>query len=243
MTISPEAHESLTIMMAAYNEAENLAVLLPRINAVAAGLTPDYEILVVDTHLPMDDTRAICERNGAVYLNREHSNNYGDAIRTGIRHSQGKYVVNMDSDGSHDPAFIEKLWQVRNQADIVIASRYMAGGKTNNPGLLVFMSRLLNVVFKGIVRLPALDVSNSFRLYNGAKLRQLTLTFTHFDIIEEILAKMIWETDPPARVREIPFEFQKRLSGKSKRNFIVFSYNFFLAIFKIIHMRRGSRRK
>ena len=125
MTISSEAHESLTIMMAAYNEAENLAVLLPRINALVARLTPDYEILVVDTYTPMDDTRAICEQNGAVYLNRENSNNYGDAIRTGIRHSQGKYVVNMDSDGSHDPAFIEKLWQIRDQADIVIASRYM----------------------------------------------------------------------------------------------------------------------
>jgi len=90
MTISSEAHESLTIMMAAYNEAENLAVLLPRINALVARLTPDYEILVVDTYTPMDDTRAICEQNGAVYLNRENSNNYGDAIRTGIRHSQGE---------------------------------------------------------------------------------------------------------------------------------------------------------
>jgi dolichol-phosphate mannosyltransferase len=243
MTLSPHVKGSLTVMMAAYNEAENLAVLLPKINAVISRLTPDHEILVVDTNTPLDDTRAVCVQNGAVYLNRENSNNYGDAIRTGINHSQGQYVINMDSDGSHDPAFIEKLWNERERADIVIASRYMAGGKTNNPGLLVFMSRILNIVFKGIVQLPALDVSNSFRLYNGDKLRQLTLTFTHFDIIEEILAKMIWENDPPARVCEIPFEFQKRLSGKSKRNFIVFSYNFFLAIFKIIHMRKESRRK
>ncbi len=71
-------------------------------------------------------------------MNRQNSNNYGDAIRTGIANATGKFVVIMDSDGSHDPEFIRQFWELRDQADVLIASRYMPGGRTKNPWMLVF---------------------------------------------------------------------------------------------------------
>lgn len=234
--------DRLSIILAAYNEAENLNVLLPRLISVLNKITPDNEILVIDTQNPMDNTLEVCRFYSVTYINRENSNNYGDAIHTGIHYSTGKYVVIMDSDGSHDPEFIAQLWAARNQADVIIASRYLQGGKTNNPWILVFMSRVLNLFFTKIVKMYALDVSNSFRLYNGSLLRKLKLEFSHFDIVEEILAKMIWENQPPAKVLEIPFEFGKRLSGKSKRNLLVFSYNYILAIFRLKKIRKNSTR-
>jgi len=234
---------SLSIILAAYNEASNLDVLLPKIITSIGELTDQKEILVIDTQTPMDNSEEICHKYSVTYENRQISNNYGDAIRTGIKKSTGDYVIIMDSDGSHDPEFIHELWKYRKQADIVIASRYIPGGRTDNPFLLVLMSRILNFFFTKIVNLPALDVSNSFRLYNGALLRKLELEFQHFDIVEEILAKMIWEITPPGRVKEIPFEFGKRLYGKSKRNLFVFCFHFLLAIFKLSQIRRRAKRK
>ena len=234
--------ESLTVILAAFREGENLKCLLPKLRAVVDQITPHNEVLVVDTQSPMDDTEQVCVANGVIYVNRRGGDDYGYAIRTGIARSTGDYVVIMDADGSHAPDFINKLWQARHNADVVIASRYIVGGSTANPWPLVFSSRILNFVFKSVVKIPALDVSNSLRLYRGALLRNLNLTFLHFDILEEILAKLLWQSDPPARIIEIPFSFGKRFAGESKRNIIVFGYHFVQAIFRLRRLRQDSIR-
>lgn len=232
--------ESLTVILAAYKEGENLKILLPKLRVVVDQIIPHNEVLVVDTQVPMDDTEQVCIANGVNYVRRSGGNEYGCAIRTGIAHATGDYVVIMDADGSHDPDFINKLWQARHGADVVIASRYIAGGRTDNPWLLVQCSRILNFVFKTIVKIPVLDVSNSFRIYRGALLRNLELSFLHFDILEEILAKLLWESNHPVKIIEIPFSFRRRFSGDSKRNLFVFSYHFLQAIFRLLQMRKRS---
>jgi dolichol-phosphate mannosyltransferase len=228
--------DSLTIILAAYCEGNNLNILLPKLIAVANEISTNSDIIVVDTQQPMDDTEQICQKYGVRMVRRRDGNDYGDAIRTGITESTGDYVVIMDADGSHNPEFIKQLWKNRVCADIVIASRYIAGGRTDNPWLLVTMSRILNGLFKVIAKIPILDVTNSFRLYRGNILRRLSLEYRHFDIIEEILAKELWLNKPAAKVTEIPFEFGRRLSGQSKRNLVVFSYHFLTAIFRLRHM-------
>ncbi len=237
MMNSPD-QESLSIILAAYGEAENLKYLLPEISSISQSLTVRFEIIVVDTQSPTDNTEEVCRMNSVRYLNRLNSNDYGDAIRTGIANTTGEYVVIMDSDGSHSPEFIQKLWEKRTEADIIIASRYVTGGSTRNPWLLVIMSKTLNLIFNRFVKIPVLDVSNSFRLYRGESFRKLHLLFRHFDIIEEILVKMLWEMSPPATVIEIPFEFEERKSGRPKRNIVVFSYYFLLAMFRLNSIRR-----
>ncbi len=236
------AVESLTVILAAYQEGENLKRLLPKLRAVVDQITSHNEVLVIDTQSPMDDTEQVCVANGVIYVNRRGGDEYGYAIRTGMARSTGDYVVTMDADGSHAPDFINKLWQARHNADVVIASRYIAGGSTDNPWLLVFSSRILNFVFRTVVKIPVLDVSNSLRLYRGDLLRNLNLTFLHFDILEEILATLLWQNNPPARIIEIPFSFGKRFSGESKRNIIAFSYYFLRAIFHLRQLRKYSVR-
>lgn len=229
---------SLSIILAAYREGENLALLLPAISAVAQEITPSWEVLVVDTQLPTDDTPAVCAANGVRHIARRGGNDYGDAIRTGISESRGDYVVIMDADGSHNPDFIRRLWAARNDADLVIASRYVVGGDTDNPWLLVGLSRLLNLTFRALVGLPALDISNSFRLYQGPMLRDLHLTFRHFDVLEEILAKLVWQRMPPVRVLEVPYRFERRIKGRSKRSLLIFGIHFCLAAIRLSSMRR-----
>ena len=233
----PPPDVSLSVILAAYNEAENLSVLLPRLTAAVGEFAPDCEVLVVDTVTPLDDTQAVCAANHVQFLRRQPTNDYGDAIRTGIAASRGDFVLIMDADGSHNPSFIRALWDQRHRADVVIASRYVAGGRTDNSPLLVGMSRILNRVFRFMVGFPVLDVSNSFRLYRGDLLRGLHLEYRHFDILEEILARLMWGASSPVRIVEIPYHFERRLAGESKRNLVVFGLHFFVAAIRLYGIR------
>jgi dolichol-phosphate mannosyltransferase len=230
--------KELTVMLPAYGEADNLRELLPTIKKVITELGTNAEIIVLDAATPVDDTQAVCQENGVTWLPRQGGNRYGDAVRTGIRASTGEFVIAMDSDGSHNPQFMHELWKHRAKAEVVIASRYVPGGVTENPWLLVAMSRVLNVVFKIFVGIPVYDVSNSFRLYRGNLLRSIQPTYANFDVLEEILAKIIWgNSNQAVKIIELPFRFEQRVHGKPKRKLIVFAMQFFMALFRLRKLR------
>lgn len=241
MTSSSES-PALSIVLPAYEEAENLTFLLPNLAMTLETLGVSSEILVVDTAEPRDETAAICSQFGVRHVRRRGGDTYGAAIRTGIADSRGEHVIIMDTDGSHDPEFIATLWAHRTDADVVIASRYVSGGGTDNPWILVVLSRWLNFVFSLLVKLPARDVSNSFRLYDGARVRSLHLTSEHFDIQEEILARLLWEQDPTATIAEVPFTFRARRFGTSKRSLIVFVFAFLGSISRLRGLRKRIQR-
>ena len=147
----------------------------------------------------------------------------------------------MDADGSHDPGFIPKLWACRDDYDLVIASRYIRGGRTDNPLILIFMSLMVNVIFRLVLTLRVYDVSNSFRLYNGAQLRALKLECDNFDIVEEILVKL-QPPGRPLRVKELPFTFQKRMAGKTKRDLVSFALGYLETLYKLYRIKRQVRK-
>ena len=174
----------------------------------------------------MDDTYEVCKNNNAVYIKRENGNSYGDAIRTGITKSKGKYILIMDADGSHEPKSICKLYNKTNEDyDLVIGSRYIKGGKTDNNFILKLMSWLLNVTYKFIFNLKVNDCSNSFRLYKSEKLKKLNLVCNNFDIVEEILIKL-FKYNKNILVSEVPNHFKKRDEGVSKRDLIKFVFSY-----------------
>jgi len=236
--------KELTVMLPAYGEADNLRILLPAIKKVVAELGVTAEILVLDANVPVDDTQLVCLENKVTWLPRQGGNHYGDAVRTGIRASRGEFVIAMDSDGSHNPQFIHELWKNRSEADVIIASRYIPGGVTENPWLLVAMSRVLNVIFKIFVGIPVYDVSNSFRLYRGDLLRSIQPAYTNFDVLEEILAKLIWGRGAHTiSILELPFRFEKRKYGRPKRRLVVFGLQFITALFKLWLLRAKHRKQ
>lgn len=222
----------LTVVLPSYLEEENLRLLLPRIKEHCQKLALTFEILVVDTMTPMDGTPEVCKEVGVKYLNRQGGNTYGDAVRTGIAQSAGEKVIFMDADGSHPPSVLDELYQSRNEADIVIASRYVEGGFTENSRILVLMSLIVNLGYRLVLGLKCKDVSNSFKLYPGKDLRNLKLTCQNFDIVEEILFKMI-RSNPTFKIKEIPFSFKKRMFGETKRNLFAFIFTYVITLFKL----------
>jgi dolichol-phosphate mannosyltransferase len=211
----------LSVVLPAYEEAESLKEILPALKEVASGLTPHFELLVVDTREPRDETPQLCERLAVTYVPRRGGDHYGDAVRTGLATARGDWVAMMDADGSHNPRALLELWPHRHNYDLVIASRYVRGGQTENPAILIFMSHIVNIVFRLALRLKCYDVSNSFRLYRGADARRLKLECDHFDVVEEILVKLS-DSRPNFRIKEVPFTFEKRKAGKTKRHLATF---------------------
>jgi dolichol-phosphate mannosyltransferase len=222
----------LSIVLPAYNEEENLRLLIPRIRQVCEALSPSFEILVVDTVTPIDGTAEVCAEQQIRYLNRTGGNLYGDAVRTGIANSSGRFVIFMDADGSHPPHFLQDLYVRREEADVVVASRYVSGGFTENSRILVLMSWLVNMGYRLVLGLKCKDVSNSFKLYPGTALRALSLRCDNFDIVEEILVRMM-QANPGFRILEVPFTFKKRMFGQTKRNLVSFVFSYAVTLMRL----------
>ena len=181
---------------------------------------------------PMDGAKKVCEENGVVYVNRSGGNNYGDAIRTGIRLANGKYTIFMDADGSHTPEFIKNLYDNKDGQDVVVASRYVDGGNTENSKMLIFMSLVVNVMYSLVLNIKCKDISNSFKLYKTEDLKGLNLNCDNFDIVEEILFKLK-KKKGALKIKEIPFLFKKRMFGSTKRNLFLFIFSYFITIIKL----------
>jgi dolichol-phosphate mannosyltransferase len=243
MTENPSlSRPDLTIMVPAYNEGATLHELLPDIKAAAIVLTPNFEILIVDTQTPTDDTPQICAENGVRHLARCGGNQYGDAIRSGIAEARGTYLLCMDADGSHSPTYFASMWAQRNAFDIVIGSRYVAGGHTENPAILIGMSYIVNLTFRIAFNLRAKDVTNSFRLYRTDILKPMKLDSDDFDILEEILIKAVTHR-PAARITEVPVTFGRRKAGESKRKLVQFAFGYLFTLQKLRKFQKAARRE
>ena len=220
----------LTIIIPSLNESDNLKKLIPEIKS-EIGKKFTYEIFIIDGINKDNKTFKITKKNSIRYLNRIRNNDYGNAVRLGIKKSTGKYILFMDGDYSHNPKFILKLYE-NKLYDVVIASRYVPGGKTDNGLLSETLSRFLNKFYNIILNLELEDVSNSFKLYNTKMIKRLHLSCNHFDIIEEIIFKLKKNNDK-IKFLEVPYHFKQRKFGKSKRNFfVIIAY-----LFSIIKLR------
>ena len=96
--------QSISIILPAKNEADNLCALLPDIRR----LHPDAEVIVVDDG-STDNTAEICEENGVRCVAHPYTLGNGAAVKTGARHATADILVLMDADGQHDPAVIDTL--------------------------------------------------------------------------------------------------------------------------------------
>jgi dolichol-phosphate mannosyltransferase len=165
---------------------------------------------------------------------------YGDAIRTAIEEVRGRLTVFMDADGSHTPEFLPELVAGAKRAEVVIASRYVAGGYTENPWVLIAMSRILNWTYSLVLGLRCKDVSNSFKLYRTDWLKELVLVCDNFDIIEEILFKLS-RKHRDIRILEVPFSFKKRMFGQTKRNLVLFILGYLVTMVKLRFSTVGEK--
>lgn len=199
-----------------------------------------HEILVVDGPEGNPRQESVCQKAGARYIRRRPSGAYADAVATGIRESRGESVLFMDADGSHRVEDVLALWAARDQGDLIIGSRYAEGGATDNSLVLRLMSMTVNVIFRFFLGLNVRDVSNSLRLYRRADVAALNLRSTHFDVIEEILAKLV-KRHPGYRLVEVPAHFKARYKGETKRDLFTFALGYVFTLCRLMFYRFVGR--
>jgi dolichol-phosphate mannosyltransferase len=139
----------------------------------------------------------------------------------------------MDADGSHDPATIPRLLSARCHADIVIASRYVKGGRTDNGFVLTAMSRSLNVAYGLVLGLKCHDVSTNFKLYKYDQIRAVDLACRNFDVVEELLFRVRQQVGASLRILEIPDYFRERDEGVTKRQLGPFVASYLATLIKL----------
>ncbi len=228
-----ENNIELSIVIPSYLEEENLRILLPRINKAISDIGISSEILIVDTITPMDNTQLVCQEfTNVKYINREKGNKYGDAVRTGIYYAVGNRILFMDADGSHSPEFISNLYDLKDGNDVVIASRFIDGGGSDNKKILILMSWTVNFIYSILFNLKCKDVSNSFKLYKGNLLRQITINCDNFDVVEEILIKLK-RNKKDLKIKEIPYMFKERMFGNTKRNLVAFVFSYIFTLIRL----------
>ncbi|MEA2368885.1 MAG: dolichol-phosphate mannosyltransferase, partial [Thermoleophilaceae bacterium] len=123
------------LVLPTYNEAENLERIVDAATRSLAAASPDHRLLVVDDNSP-DGTgeiadRIAAERDDVEVLHRAGKEGLGRAYLAGFEHALGggaDLVLEMDADFSHDPSDIPRLIEAAADADLVLGSRYTAGG-------------------------------------------------------------------------------------------------------------------
>ncbi len=212
-----------TVVIPTYNEAENLRAMTTALLALdLSGL----EILVVDDESPdgtgqiaahlaeeRPDQVHVLHRNGQRGLGRA----YVDGFRWALKHG-AEAVVQMDCDFSHAPEDVPRLLKHLASHDVVIGSRYVEGGRTDEnwePGR-VLLSRWANLYSRLILRSPIRDVTAGFKAW-----RRETLLGIDLHAIRSrgyvFQVEMAYVADRLGyRTLELPVYFEDRRIGKSK---------------------------
>jgi dolichol-phosphate mannosyltransferase len=228
------ARLDLTVIIPAHNEGPNLRVLLPQLWTILNGLGIQSEVLVVVRDIEPQTREAVGDRLGTIVRQREPG--YGGALRTGFSMAAGRYVLTMDADLSHPPTFVADLWRRRDEAEVLIASRYVEGGGARMPLVRALLSRVLNRFFALGLGVPLRDLSSGFRLYRTSALDLRAVTARDFDVLPEIVVRAYTEG---WRVREIPFRYEPRVHGSSNARILPFGLAY-LRTFRTLWSLRNS---
>ncbi len=227
----------ISVLVLARNEAENLESLLPEVSRVLSAAGHDYDITVVDA-ASRDGTEAVARRHGASVI-QQSAPGYANALRQGIAACAGDAILTIDADMSHRPSFILDLLDRRDDAEILIASRYVAGGSADMPASRIVLSRVLNVLFGRLLGIDVRDMSSGFRLYDRRIAQSLDARGEHFDVLPELVALAL---EAGHRVVEVPFHYHPRDAGVSKARVIAFGPSYVRTLGRCIVARWSSGR-
>lgn len=228
----------ISIIIPTYNESKNIVDILKSIgqNLPISGRT---QAIVVDDNSP-DGTGKIVEdylknvKKIAGYtidvIHRKAKNGLSSAILHGIQQAKGETIVVMDSDFSHPPQIIPRMIEAikKYQCDIVVASRYVKGGKIDGWSLKrKVASKLATLIAKKGLTIDTADPMSGFFAFKRNIINGLKFDALGYKMLLEILVKT-----RGVNVKEIPYSFKDREFGSSKVD-ISTVFDYLKSVFKL----------
>jgi dolichol-phosphate mannosyltransferase len=215
MNYSQAVPPDLSIVVPTYNERERLAELVDAVLAAGHDASLAIEIVIVDDNSP-DGTGVLADEIAKTrpikVVRRAGKLGLGTAVVAGFAVATAPVVGVMDADFSHPPALVPKLLAAMKstKADVVVASRYIAGGSTPDwPWSRRLLSRVGCLLARPIA--PIRDAASGFFLIRADLARTVRIQAGGFKICLELLVR-----GAPNRVVEIPYRFADRELGESK---------------------------
>jgi len=220
MTDDQQGRERQLLVLPTYNERDNLR---PIVTAIRTQL-PHATIWIVDDNSP-DGTGEIADELAAAderieVLHRPGKLGLGTAYTEAFRRALTQdfdYVLQMDADFSHDPAYLPALLAAATDADLVLGSRYTSGGGTRNWSLRRrFISRFGNAVARVGLGVQVRDATGGYRVFRRSALESLDLENLglrgysfQIEVVYQIEQRGL-------RIKEVPIIFVERVAGVSK---------------------------
>ena len=216
---------STWLIVPTYNEADNVEpfvrAALPALATAAGG---EHHLLIVDDSSP-DGTGEIADRLAAELglvevLHRAAKDGLGRAYLAGFERALAagaELVMEIDCDFSHDPADIPRLVRALDDADLVLGSRYTAGGGVVNWGIVRrLLSRGGSWYARTVLGVPVRDLTGGFKCFRRGVLAGLELESVHADGYGFQIELTYRALEAGFRVREVPIVFHERRAGASK---------------------------
>lgn len=209
------------LILPTYNEAENVERIVA---AARAHLPAESRVLIVDDNSP-DGTGERAERLAAAdpavaVLHRPRKEGIGPAYVAGFRRALeagAGLVLEMDSDFSHDPAYLPRLLEAAERADLVLGSRYVPGGGVGDWGpLRRAISRGGSAYARLVLGVGVRDLTGGFKCFHRGVLEAIDLDSVRargYAFQVELTYRAI---QAGFRVVEVPIVFRDRRAGASK---------------------------
>ena len=223
----------LSIVVPTFNELHNIRELLSRLEATLGGTR--WEIIFVDDDSPdgtATEVRNIAQADPRVHcLQRVGRRGLASACIEGMLATSAPTIAVMDADLQHDETILPKMLAEMEQggADLVIGTRYAAGGSTGDWNeSRKAMSQLATAMSRTILRQPVSDPMSGFFMLKREVLDSTVhnLSALGFKILLDILAT----TRQPLRIAEVPYYFRDRFAGESKLDeMVMWEYGMLLA--------------
>ena len=167
----PAASSRIAVVISSSDEIEVLDRLLRATQRVIRYFDLPASVYVLDAGA-RQETVQLARALGATPV-RQRAQGHGALIKTALEATHGDYIVTLHGDGLHPPALLPHMFAMRDQADLVIASRYVPQGFARMPRWRMALSRLLNAWFRRMLGLPFRDLSSSYRLYRRDLLKAI----------------------------------------------------------------------
>ena len=179
--VAPAARPNTWLVVPTYNEAENLEPFVRKVLPRLASAAGEHRVLIVDDSSP-DGTGEIADRLAAELdsvevLHRTEKDGLGRAYAAGFERALAEgaeLVMQMDVDFSHDPKHIPALIAAAADADLVLGSRYVAGGGVTDWGLTRrLLSRGGSWYARTVLGVPVRDLTGGFKCFRRELLERL----------------------------------------------------------------------